>query len=81
MNPSNRYPGDPVETLAVGTVIEVDGTHVIAELDSELAELTRVYNGTIYPIGQFGSVLKIHFGRRILYAYVCRLRMKSEFER
>lgn len=80
MNINPIYPGDPIETLAIGTVIEVDGTHIVAELDGHLAELTRVYNGNIYPIGQFGSVLKIHFGRRILYAYVSRLRMKAEFE-
>lgn len=72
---------DPIANLAIGTIIEVDGTHIVAELDSEIAELTRVYNGVTYPIGQFGSIVKIHFGRRIVYAYVSRLRMKSDFER
>ncbi len=81
MSTTSPYPGDPIETLAIGTVIEVDGTHIVAELDNQLAELTRVYNGSIYPIGQFGSVIRIHFGRKILFAYVCRLRMKAEFER
>ena len=47
-------PGDPIENLAIGTVIEVDGTHIVAELDSAITELSRVYGGIIYPIGQFG---------------------------
>ena len=81
MTASQRTPGDPIENLAIGTIIEVDGTHIVAELDAEIAELTRVYNGVIYPIGQFGSIVKIHFGRRLVYAYVSRLRMKADFER
>ena len=81
MNVTSQYPGAPIDSLAVGTLVEVDGTHIVADLDSTLAELTRVYNGTIYPIGQFGSILKIHFGRKILFAYVSRLRMKAEFEK
>ncbi|MGC3967611.1 MAG: DUF87 domain-containing protein [Pirellulales bacterium] len=81
MNSTQRNPGDPVENLAIGRIIEVDGTHIVAELDAQIAELTRVYNGTIYPIGQFGSIIKIHFGRRLIYAYVSRLRMKADFER
>ena len=77
----HRNPGDPVENLAIGKIIEVDGTHIVAELDAQIAELTRVFNGVIYPIGQFGSIIKIHFGRRLIYAYVSRLRMKADFER
>lgn len=76
-----RNPCDPINNLAIGTIIEVDGTHIVAELDAQIAELTRVYNGVIYPIGQFGSIIKVHFGRRIIYGYVSRLRMKSEFDR
>lgn len=74
-------PGEPVENLAFATIIEVDGTHVVAQLDAHIAELTRLYNGTLYPVGQFGSVIKIHFGRRAIYAYVSRLRMKAEYDR
>ena len=59
-------PGDPIDNLAIGTLIEVDGTHIIAELDSSIAELSRVYGGVIYPIGQFGSIIRIHFGRRLM---------------
>ncbi len=76
-----QNPGDPIENLAIGTIVEVDGTHLVAELDPGISELTRVYAGDIYAIGQFGSIIRIHFGRRIIYGYVCRLRMKSEYDR
>lgn len=75
-----RNPGEPIENLAIGKIIEVDGSHVIAELDPGLTELSRVYAGETYPIGQFGSILRIHFGRRLIYALVGRLRMKAEYE-
>jgi Helicase HerA, central domain len=74
-------PDRPIDNLAIATVIEVDGTHIIAELDTDLLELSRVYRGDLYPVGQFGSILKVHFGRRVLYAYVARLKMKAEFDR
>ena len=77
---TNRNPSEPIPNLEIGTIIEVDGTHVVAELDSRITELTRVYGGVIYPIGQFGSIVKIHFGARLIFAYVGRLRMKSEYE-
>lgn len=81
MTNDTAYPGEPIDALAIGTLIEVDGTRIVAELDAQRADLTRVYNGTAYPIGQFGSILKIHFGRKLLYAYVSRLRMKADFDR
>ena len=81
MNPERRSPNEPIENLAIGTIIEVDGTHIVAELDSRILELSRVFAGDVYPIGQFGSIVKIHFGRRLIYGYVSRLRMKSEYER
>ncbi|WP_207638364.1 ATP-binding protein [Desulfoscipio gibsoniae] len=62
-------------------MIEVDGTHIIAQLDPKVTELTRVYGGIIYPIGQFGSIIKIHYGARLIFGYVGRLRMKSDYER
>jgi len=80
MSPDRRNPGDPIANLAIGTVIEVDGSHIIAELDASLTELSRVYAGETYPIGQFGSIVRIHFGRRLVYALVGRLRMKAEYE-
>ena len=80
MNAEKRNPADPVENLAIGRIIEVDGSRIIAELDPSLTELSRVYGGETYPIGQFGSIVRIHFGRRLIYALVGRLRMKSEYE-
>jgi len=76
-----RNPNEPISNLEIGAVIEVDGTHIIAELDPNVTELTRVYGGIIYPIGQFGSIIKIHYGARLIFGYVGRLRMKSEYER
>jgi DNA helicase HerA-like ATPase len=81
MTKSTNNPNEPVENLAIGKLIEVDGTHVIAELDPNIKELSRVFGGETYPIGQFGSIVKIHFGRKIIYGYVGRLRMKAEYEK
>jgi len=81
VNEAQRNPGDPIHNLAIGKIIEVDGTHVVAELDPGVTELSRVYDGTIYVIGQFGSIVRVHFGRRLIYGYVSRLRMKAEYER
>jgi Helicase HerA, central domain len=78
---AKRNPNDPILNLEIGAVIEVDGTHIIAELDPKVTELTRVYGGIIYPIGQFGSIIKIHYGAKLIFGYVGRLRMKSEYER
>ena len=80
MNPQPRSPGEPIPNLAIGKIIEVDGSRIIAELDPGLTELSRVYAGETYPIGQFGSIVRIHFGRRLIYALVGRLRMKAEYE-
>ncbi len=81
MSMRHHNPTDPIENLRIGTLLEVDGTHIIAELDSGISELTRVHGGIIYPIGQFGSVIKIHFGHVQIFGYVSRLRMKAEYER
>ena len=80
MNMQHRKPGDPIQNLAIGKIIEVDGSRIIAELDPRLTELSRVFAGETYPIGQFGSIVRIHFGRRLIYALVGRLRMKAEYE-
>ncbi len=76
-----KNPNEPISNLEIGSVIEVDGMHIVAELDPKITELTRVYGGVIYPIGQFGSIIKIHFGARLIFGYVGRLRMKSEYDR
>ena len=70
----------PIANLAIGRIIEVDGSHLIAELDPNVSDLSRVHAGETYPIGQFGSIVRVHYGRKILYALVSRLRMKAEFE-
>ncbi len=80
MNSDKRHPDEPIENLAIGKIVEVDGTHIVAELDAGLTELSRIYGGEVYPIGQFGSIVRVHFGRRIIYAYVGRLRMKADYE-
>lgn len=80
MNVATRHPGSPIENLAIGKIIEVDGSRVIAELDPGLTELSRIYAGETYPIGQFGSIVRIHYNRRLIYALVGRLRMKAEYE-
>ena len=80
MNTDVRNPNEPVENLAIGKIVEVDGSHIVADLEPKLTELSRVYAGETYPIGQFGSIVKIHFGRRLIYAFVGRLRMKAEYE-
>jgi len=78
---SAKNPTEPIPNLEIGWVIEIDGTHIVAEISPDVTELTRVYGGVIYPIGQYGSIIKIHFGARLIFGYVGRLRMKSEYER
>jgi DNA helicase HerA-like ATPase len=80
MKAESHNPNDPIENLAIGTIIEVDGSHIVAELKPGIIELSRIFGGDTYPIGQFGSIVKIHFGRRVIFAFVGRLRMKAEYE-
>lgn len=70
-----------VSELKIGSVVEVAGNAVKIELDGSISELTRTYGGRVYPIGQYASIIKIHFGRRVLLAYVRLLRMRSELAR
>ena len=71
---------EPDNNLKIGKIIEVDGTHIKAELEKSIDELNRVYNSEVYSIGQFGSILKSYFGNKLLFMYVTRLRLKSEIE-
>lgn len=80
MSADDRNMNEPIENLSIGTIIEVDGAHIVAELKPNITELSRIYGGDTYPIGQFGSIIKIHFGRRIIFAFVGRLRMKAEYQ-
>ena len=64
--------------LRIGKVVEVNGSFVRIELDMKITELTRSVFGQVYAVGQIGSIIKIHFGRKILFAYVRMLRMHSD---
>lgn len=64
--------------LKVGTIVEVAGDSIRIQIDSEVSELTRTHAGDVYPVGQCGSILKLHAGRQVLFAYVRVLRMRSE---
>jgi hypothetical protein len=75
-----RRPDGPIESLSIGTIIEVCGTHIVADIDMETSELSRVYEGIVYPIGEYGSVVKVHHGRRTIYGYVTRLALKTQYE-
>jgi DNA helicase HerA-like ATPase len=66
------------EDLRIGKILEVNGTTIKVELDGTLRDLSRSIDGRVYPIGQMASIVKVHFGRRILFAYVRMLRMRSE---
>ncbi|MCL5974994.1 MAG: ATP-binding protein [Gammaproteobacteria bacterium] len=70
----------PIENLSIGKIIEVDGSRIIAELDPTISDLSRVFAGENYPIGQFGSIIKVHFARRSIYGLVSRLRMKADYQ-
>ncbi len=64
--------------LRIGKIVEVSGESMRVEIDAELSDLTRVVDGRVYLVGQLGSIIKIHYGRRLLFAYVRMLRMRSE---
>ena len=45
MSSKIHNPNDPLENLAIGTIIEVDGSHIVAELKPGITELSRVFGG------------------------------------
>lgn len=69
---------DLVSDLKIGHIVEVSGTTIRIELSGDVTELTRTYEGRVYPIGQIGSIVKVHFGRRLIFGFVTLLRMRSE---
>jgi hypothetical protein len=71
---------ETIEDLRFGRIVEVAGTSVRVELDSSVVELTRNYQGRVYAVGQLGSLVKIHMGRRLVFGFVTLLRMRSEEE-
>lgn len=68
----------PEEDLKIGQVVEVTGTNIKVEISDKISELSRTFNGRVYPIGQIGSMVKIHYGRKIIFGLVTMLRMRSE---
>ena len=74
----NKRPYEPVHNLSIGQIYEVDGNQIRIDLDSTLEELTRVYAGEVYSIGQFGSIIQIPIGKRVVFAMVTKLTMKNE---
>ncbi|MCX7113695.1 MAG: ATP-binding protein [Proteobacteria bacterium] len=69
---------EPRSELRIGKILEVNGNSLRIELDNKISELTRSIDGRVYPIGQMASIIKIHFGRKLLFAYVRMLRMRSD---
>lgn len=69
---------DLVADLKIGHIVEVAGTTIRIELSGDVTELTRSHEGRVYPIGQIGSIVKVHFGRRLVFGFVTLLRMRSE---
>ena len=67
-----------IPDLRIGHIVEVSGTAIRVELAGDVTELTRTYQGRVYPIGQIGSIVKVHFGRRLVFGFVTLLRMRSE---
>jgi uncharacterized protein len=66
--------------LEIGTVFEVAGTAIKIALKRDITELTRSHSGRVYDVGQIGSILKMHLGRRIIFATVRLLRLQSDEE-
>ncbi len=69
---------DLVSDLTIGHVVEVSGNTVRVELSGDVNELSRTHAGRVYRIGQLGSIVKIHFGRQLIFGFVTLLRMRSE---
>ncbi|GAA0240159.1 ATP-binding protein [Marinomonas primoryensis] len=64
--------------LKIGKIVEVSGNSLRIEIDDNVSELIRAVDGQVYPIGQIGSIIKVHFGRKLLFAFVRSLKMRSE---
>lgn len=66
--------------LKIGTVFEVNGTALKIALQPARDELTRLYRGRVYVVGEIGSLIRLRFGRRILFAMIRSLRLQTEEE-
>ncbi len=58
---------NPIDELKIGHVVEVSGTSLKVELSNSISELSSTFEGRVYPIGQIGSMIKIHYGRKIIF--------------
>lgn len=74
----NDFHIDP--DLEIGTVFEVAGSSLKIALSRDIKELTRSHSGRVYDVGQIGSILKLHLGRRLIFATVKLLRLQSDEE-
>jgi DNA helicase HerA-like ATPase len=66
--------------LAFGRLFEVAGAKLKIALDVNVTELVRSHEGRVYPIGQVGSIVKMFFGRRVLFAVTRLLRLQTPEE-
>lgn len=66
--------------LEIGAIFEVAGSSIKVSLNKDIRELTKSYSGRVYEVGQIGSILKMHLGRRIILATVKLLRLQSDEE-
>jgi len=67
-------------SLQIGTVFETSGTTIKVSLRRSLTELVQTHGGTVYSVGQIGSLIKLHMGRTIQFAMVRLLRLQTEEE-
>lgn len=72
------YSLDP--DLEIGTVFEVAGNSIKLALKRDITELTRSHSGRVYDVGQIGSIVKMHLGRKLLFASVKLLRLQTDEE-
>lgn len=68
------------DDLKIGKIIEVNGNSIKVELETNLGNLSKIIDGRVYSVGQMASIIKIHFGRKIIFGYVKMLRMSSEID-
>jgi hypothetical protein len=68
------------QALKIGTIFEVTGSAIKAAIAPGIDELSQLHRGRVYSVGQIGSLIKIHFGRKVLFALVRALRLQTEEE-
>ncbi|TCS67200.1 hypothetical protein EDD52_101295 [Primorskyibacter sedentarius] len=66
--------------IQIGTVFEISGTTIKVSLKRSLTELVQTHGGTVYSVGQIGSLVKLHIGRTVLFGMVRLLRLQTEEE-